>query len=133
MFDTIDCSRAGNKHFLGHVELPHEEIGFEPVVNGPLFFGHAPPGEVELLPGSAVCYSGGEAVVGFRTVELLRDVITILLICDATSDKASEYGALTERNEILFRHALLLACCRHSVMVRPQHNSALDPSARVPM
>ena len=62
---TVDLFSSWDKHFFGHVELTDEEVGLKSVVDVPLLFRHTPPGEVHLLPGSAVSDHLIESVVGF--------------------------------------------------------------------
>lgn len=62
-FRSIDCLVARDQYFFRVVELSKDEVGSESMVHGPFFLGHAPPTEVHLFPGCAICHSLSELIV----------------------------------------------------------------------
>lgn len=60
---SIDCLVAWDQYLFRVVELSEDEVGSEPMVHSPFFLGHAPPTEVHLLPGCAICHSLLELIV----------------------------------------------------------------------
>lgn len=81
---SIDQLVLGDENFLGVVELAKDEVRAETVLDLPFFLGHAPPGEVHLLPGSAVSYRLSELVVGFSASPLLFDHLTVVEVRESS-------------------------------------------------
>ena len=76
----------GNEDLLGGIELANDVVRLEPVIHIVLLLGHAPPGEIELLPGRDVRSDFTEAVVSLGSEELLSDAFTIVPVSNATGE-----------------------------------------------
>ncbi len=71
------------------------------MVNCPLFLRHAPPGEVHLLPGSAVGDSLTESIVTFTPVERLLHIFSVLEVGDCTCEDACINCTVSEKGSLL--------------------------------
>ena len=100
-FLTIDGFLTRNQYFLTHVELSEKEIGLEAVVDCPLFFWHAPPGEVHLFPWCAIRDALTKSVVALTSVESLLNVFSVLEVSYCSSENACVYCAVTEECSFL--------------------------------
>ena len=76
------------------------------MVNHPLFFWHAPPCEIELIPRSAIDDLLTHLIVSLTTQEFLFDVLPVEEVAYQARSHASVNGAISEVIHILFRHAL---------------------------
>ena len=67
------------------IKLSNQVVGPESMVHNPLLVWHSPPGEIELLPWSAVNNLSFEFVLTLSSKEILLDVLSIGEITDCTS------------------------------------------------
>ena len=118
-FLSLDRLSLGNEHLFGVVELSNDEVGSESVIDSPLFLRHAPPCEVHLLPWRAV---GDrlveELVVGFRALECLLHVLTVVEVGEETRGETGEDGTFTHQVTLLGRHPLDQLLCVHIYSLR---------------
>jgi len=98
---SIDNFVLGDENFLRVVELTKDEVGAETVLNLPFFLGHTPPGEVHLLPGSAVSHSLGELVVGFGSSPRFLDGLTVVEVGESTGCEEGVKGAVTNKGLLI--------------------------------
>mmetsp|Transcript_115393 Transcript_115393/g.160183 ORF Transcript_115393/g.160183 Transcript_115393/m.160183 type:complete len:229 (-) Transcript_115393:36-722(-) len=103
---SIDDSFSGNEDLLGEVKLTNDEVRSKSMVYSPFFIGHTPPGEEHLLPGSAVSRLQRESVVGFRTVEFLLDVLSVVEVTDETCKAEGIDSTVQDSTTLLTTHAL---------------------------
>lgn len=67
---------------------------------------HPPPGEVQLLPWGDVLCAGVESVVAFGAEEILLNILTVVEVGEATSEKGEECASLFHKVAILIAHTL---------------------------
>ena len=83
------------------------------MVDGPLFFGHAPPGEVHLLPRRAVRNAHVEPVVALTAEELLGNKVPVLEVGNCARDQASDKGTVAHERALSGVHALNQTSRKH--------------------
>jgi len=105
LFNTVNALLSGDQNLLRVVELTEQEVGLESVVDGPLLLGHSPPGEVELLPGSAIVDSLLEAVRTFTAQEILLHPSSVAEVSDGATDKGCGECTVTDKVSLLCRKA----------------------------
>jgi hypothetical protein len=83
------------------------------VIDGPLFFWHAPPGEVHLFPGSAVGNSLTESIVSFTSVESLLYVFSVLEVSNGSSEDACEDCTIAKKGSLFSGQSFDQTFCKH--------------------
>ena len=95
-----------DKDFFVVVDLAGEEVGPEAVVDVVFFLGHAPPSEVHLFPGGAVCDYLIKFVVALRALERFAQVVTVLEVTNRSENCASSPAPKVKLRPFCGAHSL---------------------------
>ena len=105
-----------NQNFFAVIKLSNQVIGPESMIYNPLLIWHSPPGEIELLPWSAVNNLSFEFVSTLSTKEILFDVLSIGQITDCTCKACTIESSILKEAFFFLRQSLDESTSQHIIL-----------------